>query len=275
MLRSSFLASLMLCGCLAENSFADDVVFYAMGDVPYSAAEDLLLPKQIDELPDDGLFVVHVGDIKPGKLPCDEAVYEKVSGMLRKSRTPLFIIPGDNEWNDCFDPRTSWTYWEKYFRRFDEQWKHELPVNRQPERDENFALMYDGVLFLGLNLVGGRVHDRDEWKQRHAQCLAWTKANLEQHGSDARAIVIFGHALPRPDHDDYFEGLNTLAAELDKPFLYLHGDGHRWVHDRPFKAKKILRVEVDQGGIAPPVKVTVTDDPAEPFLFDRRMPKTE
>ncbi len=266
----TFLASLFLSVCLSAMSSADDVIFYAMGDVPYSAADDVLLPKQIEDLPNDGLFLIHVGDIKPGKLPCDEAVYVKVSGMLGKSRTPTFIIPGDNEWNDCFDPRTSWGYWQTYFRRFDEKWKHELPVSRQPERDENFSLMHDGVLFLGLNLVGGRVHDRAEWKVRHAQCLAWTKANVEQHGDDARAIVIFGHAMPRPDHDDYFDGLNTLATELDKPFLYLHGDGHRWVHDRPFKAKNILRVEVDQGGIAPPVKVTVIHNPTEPFVFDRR-----
>ncbi len=269
MLRT-FVLSLLLCGCGTTTGFADDVTFYAMGDVPYSAAEDVSLPQQIAELPDDGLFLVHVGDIKPGSVPCDEAVYVKVSGMLKKSRTPTFIIPGDNEWNDCFDPRTSWGYWETSFGRFDENWKHELPVSRQPEREENFALMHDGVLFLGLNLVGGRVHDRAEWKERHAQCLAWTKANLTQHGNAAHAIVIFGHALPRPDHDDYFDGLNPLATELNKPFLYLHGDGHRWVRDTPFRAKNIQRVEVDQGGIAPPLKVTVTDDPEQPFVFDRR-----
>ncbi|MCA9076469.1 MAG: hypothetical protein KDA93_15695 [Planctomycetaceae bacterium] len=269
-MRRSLFASLCLLGCLTASVSAGDVVFYAMGDVPYSDAEDVLLPQQIAGLPDDGLFVVHVGDIKPGSVPCDEAVYIKVSGMLRKSRTPTFIIPGDNEWNDCFDPRTSWGYWEKYFRRFDQNWHHQLPVFRQLEREENFSLTHDGVLFIGLNLVGGRVHDPDEWKQRHAECLAWTKANLDRFGDEVRAILIFGHALPRPDHDDYFDGLNTLAAESGKPFLYLHGDGHRWVQDNPFAAKNIMRVEVDQGGIAPPVKVTVTHDAEQPFVFDRR-----
>jgi hypothetical protein len=56
----------------------------------------------------------------------------------------------------------------------------------------------------------------------------------------------------------------------DKPVLYLHGDGHRWIKDRPFGAENILRVQVDQGGIAPPLKVTVTTDTDEPFEFDRR-----
>ena len=49
-----------------------------------------------------------------------------------------------------------------------------------------------------------------------------------------------------------------------------HGDGHKWIYDRPFEAKNILRVEVDQGGKAPPVKVQVTNDSTEPFVFDRR-----
>ena len=46
------------------------------------------------------------------------------------------------------------------------------------------------------------------------------------------------------------------AEQFEKPILYLHGDGHRWIHDRPGAAKNILRVQVDQGGIA---KITVTD----------------
>jgi hypothetical protein len=58
--------------------------------------------------------------------------------------------------------------------------------------------------------------------------------------------------------------------------LYLHGDGHRWIHDRPFKAaKNILRVQVDQGGIASPLLVTVSDDPKQPFVFDRRKAKVK
>ena len=40
------------------------------------------------------------------------------------------------------------------------------------------------------------------------------------------------------------------------------------------EAKNILRVQVDQGGIAPPLRVTVSDHAQQPFHFDRRNGKT-
>ena len=93
------------------------VIFYAMGDVPYVDAEDKLLPQQIAAIPPDAQFLVHLGDIKDGATPCDEAIYKKVAGMLAKSNVPTFVIPGDNEWNDCQKPEQGWKYWQKYFRR--------------------------------------------------------------------------------------------------------------------------------------------------------------
>ena len=91
------------------------VTFCVMGDVPYSDGDDGILPKQLEEIPQAAEFVIHVGDIKSGKTPCNEEVYIKVSCMLAKSPKPLFIIPGDNEWNDCTDPAPSWTYWKSTF----------------------------------------------------------------------------------------------------------------------------------------------------------------
>lgn len=247
------------------------VVFYAMGDVPYAPEEDELLPRQIDELPDDGAFVIHLGDIKRGAVPCNSEVYIKVAGMLQASRTPLFIIPGDNEWNDCLIPTAAWEFWVQHFMRFEEQWRHSLRVFRQLEREENFAFEHDGVLFLGLNLVGGRVHDPEEWRLRHRQNLEWVSRNLAVSGERVRAMVVFGHAKPNRNHADFFEPFTELAQTFAKPILYLQGDGHVWIHDKPFAVENILRVQVDQGGKAPPVKVTVTLDPVTPFVFDRRL----
>jgi len=127
-----------IIGCLivtrpsmAQNEAIARVVFYAMGDVPYAPGEDELLPRQIEEIPKDAAFVVHVGDIKTGSMPCDEVVYNKVFAMLAQAESPVFIIPGDNEWNDCGDPAQAWQYWKKYFMRFDRRWSHRLPVFRQ------------------------------------------------------------------------------------------------------------------------------------------------
>lgn len=248
------------------------VVFCAMGDVPYSAAEDAALPQQIADLPRDAEFAIHVGDIKTGKAPCVEAEYVKVSNMLAKSAMPLFIIPGDNEFNDCGNPVEAWAFWEKYFSRFDQRWQHQFRVFRQLDREENFSFVKGNVLFIGLNIVGGRLHDPEEWKLRLAQDLEWTRQNVARFGDNVSSLVVFGHAHPIKAHDPYFHGFVELAEKFQKPVLYLHGDGHRWLHDYPFAAKNILRVQVDQGGIAPPVKITVTDDPKDPFVFDRRQP---
>ena len=85
------------------------------------------------------------------------------------------------------------------------------------------------------------------------------------------SMVVFGHARPAAIHNDFFDPFVEEAKRFSKPILYLHGDGHRWIHDRPFAAQNILRVQIDQGGIAPPVKVSVTDHQTEPFVFDRRI----
>lgn len=154
--------------------------------------------------------------------------------------------------------------------KFDERWKHGLKVSRQKAREENFAFVKGNVLFVGLNIVGGRVHDEQEWKLRHAGCLDWVKLNLQRFGSEISSLVIFGHAKPARIHDDFFGAFNEVAEDFGKPVLYLHGDGHKWIYDRPFKAPNILRVEVDQGGKAPPLKIQVTNHPTEPFVFDRR-----
>ena len=248
------------------------VTFYAMGDVPYKPEEDKLLPQQISDLPKDAEFVIHVGDIKGGGPPCVEAVYQKVSGMLRRSTAPVFIIPGDNEWNDCSNPGPdqAWIYWNQYFRRFDAHWNHSFPVFRQIEHEENFSFMKNGVLFVGLNIVGGLVHDPAEWRQRHSDGLHWIRRNLAKFGDEAGCLVLFGHATPQAKHNDFFEPMMAVAQEFDKPILYLHGDGHVWTYDRPFAAANILRVQVDQGGSAPPLKVTITDHATKPFQFDRR-----
>lgn len=254
----------------------DMVTFCAMGDVPYKPEEDVLLPWQIAEIPNEAEFIIHVGDIKSGSAVCDEAVYQKVSGMLRKTVAPVFIIPGDNEWNDCTNPAEAWEFWEQYFMRFDRQWNHHLPVFRQLEREENFSFVKGNVLFVGLNIVGGRIHDAAEWKKRHADNIEWVRRNLHQFGDKVSSMVIFGHAHPNVGHIDFFVPFVKEALKFKKPILYLHGDGHKWTHDRPFfPAQNVLRVQVDQGGIAAPLKVTITNHETKPFHFDRRKAQEE
>ena len=267
----SVLLCLLSWWCPGVSPGEDLLSFCAMGDVPYADFEDEILPRQIAGLPEDIRFAIHLGDIKQGAAPCDRAVYEKVSGMLAKSKPPMLVIPGDNEWNDCSDPDAAWNLWVEHFDRFDERWQHGFAVERDEQLPQNFAFVENGVLFVGLQVVGGRVHDLEEWLTRHARCRAWLKRQFESQGEQAKAVVVFLHAKPMIHQADFFGAFSKMCAELGKPVLLMHGDGHVWIKDRPFEAKNVVRVQVDQGRLAPPVRVTVSDDAEEPFRFDRRL----
>lgn len=247
------------------------VVFSVMGDVPYTAADDPTLQAQIvaHNLLSPSSFMVHVGDIKSGSTPCDQAVYLKVAGFLHALTVPTFIIPGDNEWNDCADPDTAWGYWTGSFGRFESFWPTAPAAAHQAARDENFAWVERGVLFIGINLVGGRVHDAAEWAARLADDASWVEAQLALHGASAYAMVLFAHAEPTANHAAFMTRYRAAAGAWGKPVLHLMGDGHVWRMDRPWAEQNILRVEVQQGGVAQPIQVTVSATAAEPFTIDR------
>lgn len=84
-----------------------------------------------------------------------------------------------------------WTFWTRHLLKLDERWKKDVVVERQAERPENLAWVQQGVLMIGVNMVGGNMKDAAEWHARHLACAAWVKENLAKHGAAARATVIF------------------------------------------------------------------------------------
>lgn len=50
---------------------------------------------------------------------------------------------------------------------------------------------------------------------------------LKRFGDTVSSLVIFGHAHPNANRNDFFEGFVKDAEQFEKPILYLHGDGHR------------------------------------------------
>jgi hypothetical protein len=265
--------------------------FAVMGDVPYGLTvaelekDKATLRQQIVDLNRNASieFIVHVGDIKKGGPPCEPGVYEDVAKILKANTHPLFIIPGDNEWNDCKDPQEAWKLWEANFKRFDENWPNELGVVRQAVRDENFAFIHQGVLFVGINLVGGKVHDWKEWEARIEDDRQWLETQFRLHSETTNAAVLFAHANPGERSNGEFvykkQAFQPLIEYLDegtgidfpKPILLIHGDGHKWIKDHPFPVagERITRVQVTQGGLEAPLRVRVSDDPVKPFSLIR------
>ena len=268
-----------------------DLTFAVMGDVPYGLtpesiqAEEAILKEQVAGLNQNDLlsFVMHVGDIKKGVIACEPGVYKTVARILRSNTHPTFIIPGDNEWNDCQSPEEAWKLWEANFSRFDEHWPSNLGVVRQTNRQENFAFVKKGILFIGINLVGGKVHDWKEWETRIEDDRHWLETQFNIHSNDCTAAVIFQHANPGIKIDGKFEVKihafgpiieyldKQTAADFPKPILIIHGDGHKWIEDHPFPTagERITRVQVTAGGQEAPLLVEVRKDATHPFELVR------
>ncbi len=287
-----------LFACNRANDTAEDaspatgsLTFAVMGDVPYGLSqaevdkEKVILRRQIERLNSNSeiAFLSHVGDIKKGAMPCDAKTYSDVAEILKTSVHPVFIIPGDNEWNDCPNPPEAWAHWERSFLRFDENWPSAFEVDRQPARDENYSFLLDDVLFVGLNLVGGKVHDWEEWNTRIEDDRTWLRDQFQRHSKSAKAAVIFAHANPGALEDGEFsftkhafrpliEYLDTTTqTDFPKPILLIHGDGHKWIEDHPFPnaGQRITRIQVTQGGLESPLQVEVRTNGEQTFTLIR------
>jgi Ca2+-binding RTX toxin-like protein len=250
--------------------------FWVMGDTSYSGSAATALDAYLQSVPGDVKFVAHVGDIWPGtQKSAALSNYQKVASTLLQSSKPVFIVPGDNEYNDTSNPTLAYQNWMSTFNNFDQNWTHDFQVNRQSGREENYSFVYDGVLYVGINLVGGKIHSSTEWAQRAADDAAWVEANLAQCKDQVSCAVIFAQASPTLKGYDAFEsGLGAAAEDFASPILYLQGDLHKWQMDTAFLGvPNITRVVIGPtGDKAAPLKVTVTDDPLRPFAFDHGFP---
>jgi hypothetical protein len=71
-------------------------IFYAIADVPYTSTDALALPLQVQSLPDNAEFLIHLGDIRSAskEKDCVLSDYRNISSILKLSRVPVFLVPG-------------------------------------------------------------------------------------------------------------------------------------------------------------------------------------
>ncbi|TFG92892.1 MAG: hypothetical protein E4H11_08885, partial [Myxococcales bacterium] len=130
------------------------VTFSVIGDIPYS---DNHVIRFQDYVADHNAFspaefFVHVGDIQAQSDLCPESNYIRAADIMRELAVPAFVLPGDNEWNDCGDPDAAWVLWATHFTEFEQNFCGTPDVEAQAVRPENFAFVRDRVLFIGLNI---------------------------------------------------------------------------------------------------------------------------
>lgn len=250
--------------------------FWVIADTPYNSSHSDALADYFASVPDDVSFIIHLGDIRSGSASStDLSDYEDVADLLKQSPVPVFIIPGDNEYNDTDNPAFAFQTWQDNFLRFDQNWTHNIAVTYQEERQENFAFVIDGTLYIGINLVSGRIHDAAEWTERQADDLAWIQQNFALYGDLATSAVIFGHASPQKSgYSTFSAGLAVAAAQFADPIVYFMGDVHKWGYSQPYSsAPNLTLISLPQtSATAPPLTVSTASSVPYPFSFDHAFP---
>lgn len=257
---------------LSRDTHPAAITFAATGDGPRGEEDWTLLPQYFAAEKADGRakYLLHVGDLCKGSQVFDADYSARVAALYRESSIPVILVPGDNEWNDQADPDAAWLLWEKDFMHFSEQFRGAPRLKRQKGYPENIAWLDKGVLFIGIKIVSGRMHDVEEWGYRHRADAEWVEENLATLGQKAYAVVVVGQAAPKEYHEDFFRRFVPAVAAYGKPVMYLHGDGHRWEIEEGWRAPNLVRIQVDQVTKARPVHITVSpEQPDHPFSYDR------
>lgn len=221
-------------------------IFYVAGG-RLSDDERALVPERLKKLPKNmgASFLLHIGDWNSPSRGCEEQSYQDVNTLFSTSSVPVYMVPGDNEYNgklnksqrclvddtllnshaifpsdtDCEFPDTAFSYWREYLLNYETRYWDPSPlrsVSRQaPDHAENFSFFSNEIIFVGINMVGGTVHDNQEWAQRHAANLEWVESAYNTYGAEARVMVVFAHAAPGRWKNDGFYNPFFLMVEQE------------------------------------------------------------
>ncbi|HET7671651.1 MAG TPA: metallophosphoesterase [Burkholderiales bacterium] len=217
-----------------------------LGDTPYSVAEAQRLDAMIDDLNREKLdFVVHLGDIGSSRLACTQEWLDARKAQFGRIRHALVVVPGDNEWSDCREPRARLAAWRRAFC------KAPLPVEVQPgEYCEHMRWEAAGFLFVTLHVVGSNNNlrrDPAEHETRMAAVHAWLDESAVHARLRGRTLVVMMQAnpfiaLPRDGYVELRERLIRLGQVMPGRVFLLHGDTHVYHDDEPLPGVRRLEV---------------------------------
>ncbi len=274
--------------------------FLAVGDLPYTVDQVPLfnrLLKQSEKEPFE--FLMHVGDIQGGGIPCTDALATSIRDLFRKYPKPVVYTPGDNEWTDCAvdggDPIERLANLRKLFFADKKTLRlDKLGVVRQSRHEkyaryvENYRFTKSGVLFVVVHVVGSGNNYKPndpksmkEFTERNVANLAFLKESyIEAAKTDVRGVALVIHA--NPDFEmgagegfkDFLASLRGFLSGYSRPVVCIHGDSHYYRIDKPFKdvnGKRFLgftRIEVF--GSPNVAGLIINVDPDDPQIFSTR-----
>lgn len=268
--------------------------------MPYRLPDDYarfenLIEKVNKEKP---AFSVHVGDFKSGSTVCSDEYFNKIFAYFESFSRPLIYTPGDNEWTDCnreaagkYDPLERLTLLRKmFFKDKQSLGQKKIPLNSQSSNPEfaryveNVAWTHGGIQFATVHLVGtnnnSKETDNNEFIEREKANLAWLD-EIYARASDQAGLVMFTQAdmfysrTTSPAFQKVIDKLSQLSRQYGKPVLWVNGDSHRFIVDKPLlnpdKRSTILNfTRVQVFGDADIATVHVTVDAKAKELFTIR-----
>lgn len=253
------------------------VTFYVTSDAPYNTEEEVKLKHDLAAVSQITSFAVHLGNIQdPALTKCNSTNYSKVATLIENSSpVTVFVVPGEEDWNNCPDPAAAWDSWEQNFDIFDTRWEdtpnaQEFTVFRQKDQLENWAFLHEGVLFVGVHVVNGKVPDQAEFDERNNRNYRWVMGMCKEHNEVIRAVVIFGNAKPGyAPNVRFFAPLELFWKTYDKPALYVHastGKGDTGQYKPYSDLPHVMALQVENSIKNPPLKINVGFGD-EPFIF--------
>jgi hypothetical protein len=296
--RCSFLLALGIwLGPGAMGLASEPLRFFAIGDLPYRESEEAPLRRLLaSAVAQRTPFIVHVGDIKGGSAPCTDANLLEIAALFGAQPVPVVYTPGDNEWTDChragagaLDPLARLARVRQVFFEDPQVLRlSELGVTRQgPDYPENAYFLRSGVLVVALHVVGSNNgYDRAkpaavaEFQAREAANRDFLERALNvAKARQAHALVILIQANPLFERGrgprgfrGFKDDLVGLMRRFPGPVLLIHGDTHRFKHDRPLidpatgsPFDRLVRVEVPGSPTVGGVWITVDPRAADPF----------
>uniref|UniRef100_A0A7S1YB14 Calcineurin-like phosphoesterase domain-containing protein n=1 Tax=Grammatophora oceanica TaxID=210454 RepID=A0A7S1YB14_9STRA len=259
----------------SHNAFTKGFKFAITSNCPYDTREEKKLASDLAALEDNVQFLVHLGNVHDAAVTlCPETSYLDAAQILSTSTTPVFILPGPHDWNDCPSPVIAFNDWTDYLSRIDKKWDHGFKTGRQINMEENFFMLEGGTLFLGLHIVGGRVDDKIAWAIRHEHNVKWVQEQFDIQDKNAyNAVVLMGNSKPSRQQHDFWDTVGPEIKKLGKPTLYIHaasGDGVEADMYKPFDdVDNLVALEIEDGGKSPPMTVTVSSAGSSPFHIGR------
>jgi len=243
---------------------AESLRFAAIGDTPYFSDEISNLEKTLALMADVEIpFVVHIGDIFSGGEDCSAERYQVRANVFHNTPMPFLITIGDNEYNDCPEPRTA----RQLFRKIilNSPSSHQIVhgsgssftpihVTRQVGLIENASWSYKNTDFIMLMLPalpGGSALTRDEINAMlEMNTLFLVKGFKNAKLNNRDSVVVMMHSDPSECHayqcSDFNARLKDEVRRFNKPVLLINGSDHdrefvdtgyqglnHWAHLRP------------------------------------------